>query len=123
VVRSLGTRDLWSKDLYQLTDEDFGALNFKPAGALVTCVNEGAHRKPFSNRNLDAILSVAPPTRTVVFIGGAFPTYLPWIRRPSGLRGRPANETYDAGLSLDVDCCIADNFVYSPGLGKHRHMA
>ena len=46
-----------------------------------------------------------------------------WIRRPSGLRGRPANETYDAGLSLDVDRRIADNFVHSPGLGKHRHMA
>src|SRR5215510_2930520 len=43
--------------------------------------------------------------------------------RPSGLRGRPANETYDAGLSLDVDRRIADNFVYSPRLGKHRHMA
>jgi len=64
------------------------------------------------------------PTRTVVlFIGGSFPTYLLWIRSPSGLRGRPANETYDAGLSLDVDRRIADNFVYSPGLGKHRHMA
>src|SRR5215831_5455229 len=63
------------------------------------------------------------PTRTVVFIGSSFPTYLLWIRRPSGLRGRPANETYDAGLSLDVDRRIADNFVYSPGLGKHRHMA
>jgi len=70
--------------LYQLTDEDFGALNFKSAGALITCVSEGAHRKPFSNRNLDAMLPV-PPTRTVVFIGGAFLTYLPWIRRPSGL--------------------------------------
>jgi hypothetical protein len=31
--------------------------------------------------------------------------------------------TYDARLSLDVDRGIADNFVYSPGLGKHRHMA
>jgi len=111
------------EDLYQLTDEDFGALNFEPVGALVTCVNEGAHRKPFSNRNLDAMLPMAPRTRTVVFIGGAFPTYLLWIRRPSGLRGRPANETYDAGLSLDIDRGIADNFVYSPGLGKHRHMA
>jgi len=39
------------------------------------------------------------------------------------LPGRPANETYDAGLSLDVDRRIADNFVYSPGLGKHRNMA
>jgi hypothetical protein len=109
--------------LYQFTDEDFGALNFEPVGALATCVNEGAHRKPFSNRNLDAVLSVAPPKRTVVFIGGAFPTYLLWIRRLSGLRGRPANETYNAGLSLDVDRRIADNFVYPPGLGKHRHMA
>ena len=69
------------------------------------------------------MLPVASPTKTVVFIGGAFPTYLLWIRRPSGLRGRPANETYDTGLSLDVDRRIADNFVYSPGLGKHRHMA
>src|SRR5262245_42173954 len=68
------------------------------------------------------MLPVVAP-RTVVFIGCAFPTYLPWIRRPSGLRGRPANETYDAGLSLDVDRRIADNFVYSPRLGKHRHMA
>jgi hypothetical protein len=49
-------------------------LNFKPAGALVTCVNEGAHRKPFYNRNFDATLPVAPPTRTVMFIDGAFPT-------------------------------------------------
>src|SRR5262245_45603642 len=31
VVRGLGTRGRWSEDLYQLTDEDFGALNFKPA--------------------------------------------------------------------------------------------
>ena len=42
-----------------------------------------------------------------------------WLERTR----RPANETYDAGLSLDVDRCIADNFVNSPGLGKHRHMA
>jgi hypothetical protein len=62
--------------LYQLTDEDFGALNFKPAGALVTCVNEGAHRKPFSNEKF-GMLPVAPPPRTVVFIGGAFPTFCP----------------------------------------------
>ena len=81
MVRSLGTRGLWSEDLYQLTDEDFGALNFKPGGALVTYVNDGAHRKPFSNRNLDAMLPEAPPTRTVVFIGGAFRTYLPWIQK------------------------------------------
>jgi hypothetical protein len=33
------------------------------------------------------------------------------------------NETYDARLSLDVDRRIADNFVYWPRLGKHRHMA
>ena len=39
-----------------------------------------------------------------------------WLERTR----RPA---YDQGLSLDVDRCIADNFVYSPGLGKHRHMA
>ena len=44
-------------------------------------------------------------------------------RWPSGLRGWPASESYDAGLSLDADRCIADNFVYLPGLGKHRHMA
>ena len=37
------------------------------------------------------------PTRTVVCIGGSFPTYLPWIRRPSGLRGRPAYGPYDSG--------------------------
>ena len=81
-----------------------------------------------------AILSPRVPTggpaeieKPVVFIGGSFPTYLLWIRRPSGLRGRPPNETYeetyDARLSLDVERRIADNFVYSPGLGKHRHMA
>src|SRR5215510_1676351 len=126
IVRSLlatiGTHSLQEFVSAQLTDEDFGALNFEPAGALVTCMNEGAHRKPFSNRNFDAMLPVAPTTRTVVFVGGAFPTYLPWIRRPSGLRGQPANETYDAGLSLDVDRRIPNNFVYSPGLGKHRHM-
>jgi hypothetical protein len=58
-----------------------------------------------------------------VHVDGTFPTYLLWIERPSGLRGRPATETYDAGLSLDVDRRIADNLVYSPGLGKHRHMA
>ena len=62
------------------------------------------------------------PTGTVAFIGGAFPTYLLWIRRPSGLR-ELANETYDAGLSLDVARRVADNFVYTSGLGKHRHMA
>jgi hypothetical protein len=69
------------------------------------------------------IANTVPADEDSGVIGGAFPTYLPWIRRPSGLRGRPANETYDAGLSLDVDRRIADYFVYPPGLGKHRHMA
>ena len=43
--------------------EDFGALDFEPAGALVTCANGGAHRKSFSNRNLDTMLPVAPLSR------------------------------------------------------------
>ena len=53
-----------------------------------------------------------------------FPDLLALDRKAEWLeKDDPANETYDAGLSLDVDRRIADNFVYSPGLGKHRHMA
>jgi len=44
------------------------------------------------------------------------------VALPAGEDDRQ-NETYSAGLTLDVDRRVADDFVYSPRLGKHRHMA
>lgn len=52
-----------------------------------------------------------------------FPDLLALDQKAEWLERTTAKRTYDARLSLDVDRRIADNFVYSPGLGKHRHMA
>ena len=52
-----------------------------------------------------------------------FPDLLALDRKAEWLERTTANRNLYAGLSLDVDRRIADNFVYSLGLGKHRHMA